>query len=132
MKEKKYLLVEDDQDHADLITNVLREDDVNKVKTEVILKKDGNEAINYFQHEMQPQVSVIILDLNLPKIDGMDVLKFIRKDSKYCSIPVIVLSTNSDRETIAEAHKNGANFYFIKTASHEDFIENIRLLKNVC
>ncbi len=89
--EERILLIEDDQDHAELITDVLKEDDVKDVKTEVILKKDGQEAINYFQHETMPQVSLVILDLNLPKVDGMEVLKFAKSNSRYCSIPIIVL-----------------------------------------
>ena len=86
MKEKKILLIEDNQDHADLITNVLKEDNVKNTKTEVILKKDGQEAVDYFQNgskdcdgddAVQPQIAMVILDLNVPRIDGMNVLKFI-------------------------------------------------------
>ncbi len=132
MKEKKILLIEDDKNHADLIINVLKEDDVKDIKVEVILKKDGQEAIDYFQYEMQSQLSIVILDLNLPKIDGMDVLKFIRKNSKYCSIPVIILSASSDQKTIDEAYKNGANGYFVKPASYDDFVEEVKILKKYC
>ncbi|MEE8190541.1 MAG: response regulator [Candidatus Scalindua sediminis] len=129
MKEEKILLIEDDQDHAELIADVLKENNGENVKTEVILKKDGEEAIDYFQYEMQSQVSVVILDLNLPKIDGMDVLKFIKKNPKYCSIPVIVLSTSPDQKTIDETYKNGANGYFVKPTTHDDFVEKIKILK---
>ncbi len=130
--EERILLIEDDQDHADLITDVLKEDDVKDVKTEVILKKDGQEAINYFQHETMPQVSLVILDLNLPKVDGMEVLKFAKSNSRYCSIPIIVLSTSSDQKTIDEAYKNGANGYFVKPASYDGFVEKIKILKKCC
>ncbi len=132
MKKKRFLLIEDDQDHADLITDVLKEDNVTNIKTEVILKKDGREAIDYFQCEMQSQVSLVILDLNLPKIDGMGVLKFIKQNSKYRSIPVIILSTSSHDKTIKKAYKNGANDYITKSASYEDFVEKIKILKKYC
>ena len=132
MKEKKILLIENDKDHADFITNVLKEDDGKDIKTEVVLKKDGQEAIDYFQYEMQSQPSIVILDLNLPKIDGMDVLKYIKKNSKYCSIPVIILSASSDQKTIDEAYKNGANGYFVKPASYDDFVEEVNILKKYC
>ena len=132
MKEKKILLIEDDKDHADLITNVLKEDDVKDIKMEVILKKDGQEAIDYFQYEMQSQPSIVILDLNLPKSDGMDVLKYIKKNSKYCSIPVIIFSVSSDQKTIDEAYKNGANGYFVKPASYDDFVEEVKILRKYC
>ena len=107
----------------------VKEDNGKEIKTEVTLKKDGQEAIDYFQYEMQPQVSLVILDLNLPKIDGMEVLKFIKKNSKYCSIPVVVLSTSSNQETIDEAFKNGVNGYFTKPASYEDLVEKVKILK---
>jgi DNA-binding response OmpR family regulator len=138
MKEKKILLIEDNQDHADLITNVLKEDNVKNTKTEVILKKDGQEAVDYFQNgsndcdgddAVQPQIAMVILDLNVPRIDGMNVLKFIKRNTDYCSIPVIILSASSDQKTIDETYKNGANGYFVKPASYEDFVEKIKILK---
>ncbi len=129
MKENKFLLIEDDQDHAELISAVLKEDDTRNIKTEVILKKDGQEAIDYFQNGMQSQVSLVILDLKLPKIDGMDVLKFIKKNAKYCSVPVVILSTSFDQKTIDEAYENGANSYFIKPDSYDGFVEELKILK---
>ncbi len=128
MKER-ILLIEDDQDHAEIITSVLKEVDAKNVKTEVISKKDGEEAIDYFQHEMQSQVSLVILDLKLPKIEGMDVLKFIKKNAKYCSVPVVILSTSSRQETIDEAYKNGAIGYFVKPDTYEEFVAKIKILK---
>ena len=141
MKEKKFLLIEDDQDHAELITDVLMEDNPKNTKTEVILKKDGQEAMDYFQNgsidcdgddAVKSEISLVILDLNLPKIDGMDVLKFIKKNSKYSSIPVIILSTSPDQKTIDEAYKNGANGYFVKPSTYDDFVEKIKILKKCC
>jgi len=128
LKEEKILLVEDSPDHAELIIDIFEEDNAN-IKTKVILKKDGQEAIDYFQYEMQSQVSLVILDLNLPKVHGMDVLKFIKKNSKYCSIPVIILSTSSDHKPIDEAYENGANGYFVKPISYEGLVEEIKILK---
>ncbi len=129
MKEKRFLLIEDDQDHAELIIDVLEEDDEEGIKTNVILKKDGQEAIDFFQSEMQSQISLVILDLNLPKVDGMDVLKFIKKNSRYCSVPIVILSTSSNQKTIDEAYENGANDYFIKPATYEDLVKKIHILK---
>jgi DNA-binding response OmpR family regulator len=68
----------------------------------------------------------------LPKVDGMDILKFLKKNSKYSKIPVIVLSTSSDQKTIDKAYKNGANGYFVKPASYEEFVEKIKILKKCC
>ncbi len=132
IKEIEILLIEDDPDHADLIIDELKEDNGKGIKMEVILKKDGEEAIDYFQHEMKSQVSFVILDLNLPKIHGMEVLKFIKKNPKYHSVPVFIFSTSSNPETIDEAYKNGANSYIIKPDSYGDFVEKIRILKKYC
>jgi len=128
LKEEKILLVDDNPDHAELIIDVFEKDYAN-IETKVILKKDGQEAIDYFQYEMQSQVSLVILDLNLPKVHGMEVLKFIKKNPKYCSIPVIILSTSSDHKTIDEAYENGANGYFVKPIYYEGLVEEVKSLK---
>ncbi len=128
LKEEKILLVDDNPDHAELIIDVFEEDNAN-IKTKVILKKDGKEAIDYFQYEMQSQVSLVILDLNLPKVHGMEVLKFLKQNSMYSSIPVVILSTSSDDKTIEEAYKNGANNYITKPILYEDFVEKVKALK---
>ncbi len=128
MKKEKILLVEDDPDHSGLIIDIFEEDNAN-IKTKVILKKDGQEAIDYFQYEMQSQVSLVILDLNLPKVHGMEVLKFLKQNSMYSSIPVVILSTSFDGNTIEEAYKNGAHHYIAKPILYEDFIEKVKALK---
>ncbi len=129
LKKEKILLVEDDPDHSGLIIDLLEKDNLKGIKTEVILKKDGQEAIDYLQYEIQSQVSLVILDLNLPKINGIDVLKFIKKNPKYCSIPVIILSTSTDHKTIDEAYENGANGYFVKPISYKGLVEEVKILK---
>ena len=131
MKEKKVLLIEDDPDHAGLIMDVLETENVQK---EIILLNDGLEALNYFQKHgdngEQIRVNLVILDLNLPKVPGMEVLKFLKQNSKYNSIPVVILSTSSDDKTIEEAYKNGADNYIIKPILYEAFVERVSTLKN--
>jgi CheY-like chemotaxis protein len=147
----RVLLVEDNPDHAELIINVLEAE----YKKEVILIKDGKEAVDYFQKvcsrescqtsplkqsvtraefdgddEIGPQIDLIILDLNLPKVHGMDILKFLKQNSMYRSIPVVVLSTSSDEKTIKEAYENGANGYITKPVSYDGFVEKIKALNN--
>ena len=133
MKEKKVLLIEDDPDHAGLIMDVLETENVQK---EIILLNDGLEALNYFQKHgdngEQIRVNLVILDLNLPKVPGMEVLKFLKQNSKYSSIPVVILSTSSDEKTIEEAYKNGADNYIIKPILYEAFVERVSILKNYC
>ncbi len=122
MSEKKILLVENDPDHAELIIDLL---ELGDVKKKVILMKDGQEVVDYFQktdvdgvdNEIKTQINLVILDLNLHKVDGMNVLKFIKENPKYRSIHVIILSTSSDDRIIAEAYKNGADGFISKDAS---------------
>ena len=136
MNEKKILLVENDPDHAELIIDLL---ELGGVKKKVILMKDGKEVVDYFQktdldgvdNEIKTQISLVILDLNLPKIDGMNVLKFIKENTKYSSIHVIILSTSSDDRIIEEAYKNGADGFISKDASYKEFIKQIQTLE-VC
>ncbi len=132
MKEKKILLVEDDPDHADLILDIF---DTEDVEGETVLMKDGQEIIDYLQgtdidssNGKRLQIDLIILDLNLPKINGMDVLKSLKGNSKYSSIPVVILSTSSDQNTISEAYKNGANGYVIKPMSYDEFVDKVKML----
>lgn len=136
LKEAMILLIEDDPDHAELIIDVLKKENIKK---EIVLLKDGAEVIDYFQkfdlegnYEICSQIDLIILDLNLPKLSGIDVLKFIKNNANFSSIPIIILSTSSDQETIDEAFKNGANGYIIKPDSYDAFVEKIKILKEYC
>ena len=139
------VLIEDDPDHADLILDIFKTVDV---ESEVVLMKDGMEAIDYFQevdtsnqivqsnveggNVRHSQIDLVILDLNLPKVDGMSILKFLKKNPRYCSIPVVILSTSSDQETILEAYKNGANGYITKPLSYDEFVDKIKMLTELC
>ena len=136
MEKIKVLLVEDDPDHAEIIIDVFESENVER---EIILLKDGLEAVNYFQRTdsygdngIQSQIKLIILDLNLPKIHGMEVLKFLKQNSTYRSIPVVIFSTSSDDKTIETAYKNGANEYIAKPLLYEDFIEKIKSMSTYC
>ncbi len=132
-EEKRILLIEDDPDHAELIMEVLEAENVQK---EIILLKDGLEALNYFQryenNGLYSQIKLVILDLNLPKVHGMDVLKFLKQNSRYSSIPVVIFSTSSDDKTIETAYKNGANDYIAKPILYEDFVAKVKTLNKYC
>ncbi len=136
MKKGKILIIEDDPNYAELILDELETEDIKK---EIILMKDGQEVIDYFQKsvikwdgEVQSIIKLIILDLDLPKVCGMDVLKFLKNNSRYSSIPVIIFSANSDLETIKKAYENGANGYITKPLSYDDFVEKLKVLKEFC
>lgn len=128
----KILIVEDDPDHAGLILDIL---DTEAVEGNVVIMKNGQEVIDYLQktdidssHGRKPSISLIVLDLNLPKTNGMDILKSLKGNSRYCSIPVVILSTSSDPDTISEAYKNGVNGYVTKSINYDEYAKEIRSL----
>jgi len=146
LKESKILLIEDDPDHADLIINALKDEEIDNDDQEVILIKDGKAAIDYFQEndlseksdlagvysndEEPVQIELILLDINLPKINGIDVLKCIRMNPKYYSTPVTILSTNSNNDAIEEAYRQGADSFIKKLGSYEKLVEDLKILRN--
>jgi len=103
----------------------------------IILLSGGMEAIDFFEKcsiedQIENEIKLIVVDLKLAKIGGMDILRFLKKNSRYSKIPVIIFSATSNQETIDEAYKNGANGYFIKPVDHAEFIEKIKILKKCC
>ena len=134
LEEKRIILVEDDPDHADLITDIL-EDEFKE--GDIVLVRDGQEAIEYFQEfsvvcngrVINDIIKIIILDLNLPKVSGMEILKYLKENSKYSAVPVVILSTSSDKKTIDEAYKNGVNGFMTKPVSYEEFVTKLESLK---
>ncbi len=133
MKEKKILLVEDDVDHVELITEILEN---NGIRVEIILLENGQDAIDYFHGESltgkdvtHNEVDLIILDLKLPKVDGLNVLKFLKKSPEYCAIPVIIFSTTAEESLIEEGYRYGVNSFITKPISYDEFVEKIKILK---
>lgn len=138
MGKKKILLIEDDQDNAFLITEEL---ELSNIGSEVVLKKDGQEAMDYLseldksaENEVISQIELILLDLDLPKVNGMEILKFLKRSKRLCSIPAVIFSSISDQKTIDNACKNGADGFIAKSIRNYDkeFIENVRLLREYC
>ncbi len=142
MNEKNVLIVEDDPDHAYLILDILK---IDNAKSRLILMKNAQKAIDYLlgadlsdsveykdrngSNGRESRADLIVLDINLPKINGMFVLKLLKKNSRYCTVPVIILSTSSDKETIREAYENGANAYITKPISYNEFVAKIKSMK---
>ena len=134
MKEKNIVLIEDNPDHAELIAEALGDGDI---ESNITLLSDGMEASDFFEKcsiedHIENRIKLIVIDLKLAKIDGMDILKFLKKSSRYSKIPVIIFSATSNQETIDEAYKNGANGYFVKPVDHAEFVEKIKILKKCC
>ena len=127
------LLVEDDADHVELILRALKE---NNLLNEVYVVKDGQEALDFMYHqgsykdeEKSPRPGLILLDIKLPKIDGIEVLKRLKGDPQFKSIPIIMLTTSTRDEEVAECYAVGANSYVTKPMDCEDFTKKVRELK---
>jgi len=127
----KLLLVEDDLGDSDLIEEAF-EDSTYPIK--LTLVRDGIQAIAYLRREDKyanaPLPDLILLDLNLPRMGGHEVLKTIKSDANFKHIPVIVLTTSDSQEEILTAYKSGANCYLCKPLGLQEFIELVRTIEN--
>ncbi len=123
------LLVEDNQDDYDATLRSLKK---NHLINPVHWCKNGQEALDYLKSkEAESQKpSLILLDLNMPGIDGRQVLERIKTDQKLRSIPVIILTTSSDTKDVEQCYNIGASTYIQKPVSFEGLTEAIRTMKD--
>jgi DNA-binding response OmpR family regulator len=122
------LLVEDDPDHEALAIRALRK---SNVANEVRVARDGAEAIEYMQkiasgEQAPPQL--VLLDLKLPKVEGLEVLRAIRANDKTALLPVVVLTSSDEERDIVSSYRLGVNSYIRKPVNFTDFAEATRQL----
>jgi len=127
MKQKRILLVEDNPDDEALTVRALKKSDV---ANEIIVVRDGVEAVNYLfsegpfaGSEPNPLPHVVLLDLNLPKLDGLAVLRRIRADERTCLVPVVILSSSDEEKDRTQGYLQGANSYVRKPVDFEQFLK---------
>lgn len=125
-------LVEDNADDEALTLRALKK---NNISNQVIIARDGEEALEFLfaqgkhsDRDMSIQPQVMLLDLNLPKIDGLNVLKRLRSDDRTKLIPVVILTSSKEDQDILEGYSLGANSYVRKPVDFNDFSEAIRQL----
>lgn len=116
------LLVEDNPVDVDLTLRAFKS---KNLTNNIRIARDGEAAIEFVEKwDAGEQLPVVILlDLKLPKVDGLDVLKIIKSNKKYSHIPIVVLTSSSNSIDIETAYKLGANSYIVKPVSFENFIE---------
>jgi CheY-like chemotaxis protein len=126
------ILVEDNPDDAALAMRALHK---NKVANEVILLDDGAKALEYLfgtgdwdGRDATRTPCLILLDLKLPRVDGLEVLKRIRSDERTKLIPVVVLTSSSEEQDLAESYNLGANSYIRKPVDFEQFVRAVQTL----
>jgi CheY-like chemotaxis protein len=131
VKLKRILLVEDNANDAELTMEALSE---HNLANEVELVRDGAEALDYlyqrgnYANSEGGNLAVILLDLKLPKVDGLEVLRVIRGDDKLKYIPVVVLTSSREERDVIESYRLGVNAYVVKPVNFSEFINAVKEL----
>lgn len=121
----RVMLVEDNVDHAEM---VMRQFELHRVASDLIHLSDGQAALDYLygnapyeDSTKNPQPDMILLDLRLPKVDGLEVLRIVKEDKNLCSIPIVILTTSSAERDVVLAYSRHANSYLVKPVDFEKF-----------
>ena len=127
------LLVEDNPDHAELTMKTLSR---GKLLNKIYWVKDGEEALHFLFHEGiykngsdAPRPGLILLDIRLPKVDGIEILRRVKHDPNLSAIPVVMLTTSDRGEEVSESYRLGANSYITKPVRFAEFVEKIETVE---
>jgi two-component system response regulator len=129
---KVILLVEDNPDDEALTLRALKKNDI---QNQVVVARDGAQALEYLfgtgeRKERDPKVSpeLVLLDLKLPRVDGLEVLRRIRADERTRLLPVVILTSSKEQRDLVEGYGYGANSYIRKPVDFGQFVEAVRQL----
>jgi two-component system, response regulator len=132
MNEKRILLVEDNPDDVELTLRALKK---NNIANEVVVAQDGAEALEFLcgagafsRQGVDELPAVVLLDLKLPKVDGLEVLRRIRADERTRVVPVVILTSSKEEHDLVTGYRLGANSYIRKPVDFAKFIEAVRQL----
>ncbi len=127
MERKVILLVEDNQDDIDLTVRALKK---SNILNEIVIKRDGSEALDYLFNEAadfyEKLPAVILLDLNMPKINGLEVLRQVRENTSTKFIPVVILTTSNEEQDLIKGYALGCNSYIRKPVDFNQFADAVR------
>ena len=133
MNEKQILVVEDNPDHLELTVLTLKEQGVT---ADIVVARDGADALDYLWGQgifagrnTQKQPNLVMLDLKLPKISGVDVLRRMRANPITEFVPVVVLTSSSEHSDMVACYRNGANGFVKKAVDFRGFTENLKSLQ---
>jgi CheY-like chemotaxis protein len=127
----RILLVEDDPNDVELTLSALAE---NGVANEVVVTRDGEEALDYlfrrgaYASREVGNPTVMLLDLKLPKVDGMEVLTRVKADPHLKTIPIVVLTSSREEQDLIRSYHSGTNAYVVKPVDFHEFVEAVREL----
>lgn len=126
------LLAEDDDGHAELIIECLSD---TGVKNRIIRFRDGEEVMDFFTNGrsgqegyQDGQAYLLLLDIRMPKLDGIQVLERVKQDHKLKTIPIIMLTTTDDPKEVGRCHELGCNNYITKPVAFKSFVETLHHL----
>ncbi|GAA6623173.1 response regulator [Scytonema sp. NUACC26] len=129
---KTILLVEDNPDDEELTIRALKR---NHIRNEIVVARDGVEALDYLfgmgsytERDISVKPSVILLDLKLPRVDGIEVLRRLREDERTKLLPVVILTTSNEERDMLDSYSLGCNSYIRKPVDFLQFSEAIRQL----
>lgn len=128
---KRILLAEDDPKDVELTLAALG---MHKLANEVVVTRDGAEALDYLHrrgsYAMRAEGNpvVMLLDLKMPKVSGLEVLRDIRADAKLKSMPVVVLTSSRESQDLSECYKTGINAYVVKPVKFQEFMTAVKEL----
>jgi len=122
---KPVLLVEDDTVDAMTVKRAFKD---LKVVNELIHKVNGEEALTYLRDEANTKPCVILLDLNMPKMNGLEFLKVAKDDEQLKEIPVVVLTTSKEEEDKMESFKLSVAGYIVKPVNYVKFVDAVRII----
>jgi two-component system, response regulator len=132
MSEPTILLVEDNSSDEELTLRALRK---SRLDSSIVVARDGSEALDYLfargayaDRDVRDVPYVVLLDLNLPKIGGLEVLRSIRADARTRVLPVVILTSSSEPRDLVCGYNLGANSYIVKPVDFTQFAESVRQL----
>lgn len=123
---KPVLLVEDDQVDAMTVQRSFKD---LKVLNKLVHKVDGREALEYLQNDGSDMPCVVLLDLNMPRMNGIEFLKVVKADKKLKKIPVIVLTTSIAEKDVTESFNLSVAGYIVKPVDYKNFVETMRTIE---
>jgi CheY-like chemotaxis protein len=127
----RILLVEDDDRDVELTINALEE---YNLANEVVVARDGEEALDYlycrgkYSTRSSDNPAVLLLDLKLPKVDGLEVLRQVKSDDELKMIPVVVLTSSREEKDLVASYRLGVNAYVVKPVDFHEFVDAIKEL----
>jgi CheY-like chemotaxis protein len=126
---KRILLAEDNEHDVELTLSALAE---NNLANEVVVVRDGEEALDYLFHRGQYAgqanglPAVVLLDLKMPKVDGLEVLREMRADAELKHVPVVMITSSREEQDLIRSYELGANAYVVKPVDFQQFVSSVK------